>query len=246
MRASQEIMNERIDAAVGRIDSVARLMLTRMGISPDEIEPHSGPTAEQARLKEDDARAREHEVELEEMKDEMRRLRAALDAERAASVARGVERRPYPQHMSEVREWFDATLSGRVHIVSKAWKSMRKSSNEYPPHAVERMCRALELLGGPGLGMHCGDEDSKKPWADGLSELRMDLSFDSTTTSGPVGRTERTITYQGEKLFMNRHLRGTESGHNDRDLLRIYYVHHSDTNQIVVGHLPTHLTTAAS
>jgi len=246
MRVSQEIMNERIDAAVGRIDSVARLMLTRMGISADEIEPHTGPTAEQARLKEDDARTREHEIELEEMKDEMRRLRAALDAERAASVARGVERRPYPQHMSEVREWFDATLSGRVHIVSKAWKSMRKSSNEYPPHAVERMCKALELLAGPGLDMHCGDPETKRLWTEGLAELRLDQSYDNTSTSGPVGKSERTITYQSEKLFMNRHLRGSESGHNDRDLLRIYYVHHSETNQIVVGHLPSHLTTAAS
>ena len=246
MGETQSIMNDRIDAAVNRMESVARMMLTRMGISADELDPHVGPTAEQSRLREDDARAREHEIEVEEMKDEMRRLRAALDAQRSASVARGVQPRPYPQHMSEVREWFDATLSGRIHIVSKAWKSMRKSSNEYPAHAVERMCRALELLAGPGLDMHSGDQAAKERWIGGLQELRLDQSYDNTSTSGPVGKTERTVTYQGEKLFMNRHLRGTESGHNDRDLLRIYYLHHAETNQIVVGHLPTHLTTAAS
>jgi hypothetical protein len=246
MGETQSVMNDRIDAAVSRMHSIGTMLLTRMGIPLDELEPHVGPTAEQSRLREDDARKREHEIEMEEMKDEMRRLRAALDAERAASAARGVEARPYPQHMSEVREWFDATLSGRVHIVSKAWKSMRKLSNEYPAHAVERMCRALELLGGPGLDMHCGDQEEKRRWTEGLAELRLDQSYDSPSTSGPVGRTERTITYQGEKMFMNRHLRGSESGHNDRDLLRIYYVHHSETNQIVVGHLPSHLTTAAS
>lgn len=246
MGETQSIMNDRIDAAVNRMETVARMMLTRMGISADELDPHVGPTAEQSRLREDDARAREHEIEVEEMKDEMRRLRAALETQRSASVARGVQPRPYPQHMSEVREWFDATLSGRIHIVSKAWKSMRKSSNEYPAHAVERMCRALELLAGPGLDMHCGDQSAKERWISGLQELRLDQSYDNTSTSGPVGKTERTVTYQGEKLFMNRHLRGTESGHNDRDLLRIYYLHHAETNQIVVGHLPSHLTTAAS
>lgn len=246
MGETQSVMNDRIDAAVNRMQAIGTMLLTRMGITVDELEPHIGPTAEQSRLREDDAKAREHEIELEEMKDEMRRLRAALDAERAASTARGVEARPYPQHISEVRDWFDATLSGRVHIVSKAWKTMRKLSNVYPPHAVERMCRALELLGGAGLNMHCGDQEEKKRWSEGLAALRLDQSYDSPSTSGPVGRTERTVTYQSEKLFMNRHLRGSESGHNDRDLLRIYYVHHSETNQIVVGHLPTHLTTAAS
>lgn len=186
------------------------------------------------------------EAERDEVIAENASLRAALSAARDA-LARGSapDPVPYPRSFDDVEEWARDTLTGRLYLMPRAARSMHKIAKSAPPEAVERACRALELLAGAYVDQKHGRAGAKEAWDEGLATLRLQQRS-QTLVGGSNSENERVISYQGERLLLDKHLRGSESLYNDPRLIRIYYCYHEQTGQVIVGHLPTHLTTSDS
>ena len=79
-----------------------------------------------------------------------------------------------------------------------------------------------------------------------MQELRLQ---DKKQTKIGVGARpgEYHFTHEGVTYLMDKHLRGAESLHNDHTrLLRIYYTWDEEQRRVLIGHMPTHLTTRDS
>lgn len=167
-------------------------------------------------------------------------LRAALSAQERAPGAQP-PKMTFPETLSDLEPWAERHLVGRVHIMPRAYRVMRKTVYT----DVERACRALLLLAGPYLDAKHGIDGSYQQFQDGLNELRL-IDKPQASTGGATVDAEYYVSYHGERLFLDKHLRGKESRYNNEKMLRIYYHYHEATDQVLIGHMPSHLTTMAS
>lgn len=186
------------------------------------------------------------EEERDEAMNEREKLRNALEALRRTSPASSMGTQPYPDSLADLEPWADQHLVGRVVILPRAYRAMRRVKYK----DMERLCRTLELLSGPYIDMKQGVAGAKDAWEEGLKQLRLDIKKQSLNGAS-ANEGEYYFRYQGEKLLLDRHIRGVEKRHNDEaHLLRIYFHYHSDprtgAGRVLIGHMPTHLTTSDS
>lgn len=168
-------------------------------------------------------------------------LRAALQAQAQARADTTVAHvMTFPSSLADLEPWAAQHLLGRVYILPRAYRAMRKAIYT----DTERACRALLLLAGPYHDAKNGIEGSLDRFNEGLKELRL-IDKPQQMVGGAIKSAEYFITYNGERLLLDKHIRGKDSRFNDDKVLRIYYHYHAATNQILVGHMPSHLTTAA-
>src|SRR3546814_18823002 len=92
---------------------------------------------------------------------------------------------------------------------------------------TERACRALLLLAGPYHDARNGIEGSLDRFNEGLKELRL-IHKPQQTVGGAVKSAEYFISYNGERLLLDKHIRGKDSRFNDDKVLRIYYNYHAE------------------
>lgn len=167
-------------------------------------------------------------------------LRVALRAQSKSRVA-APPPRVFPSSLANLEPWANEHLLGRVYIMPRAYRTMRKVVFT----DVERACKALLLLAGPYLDSKHGIEGANQKFLDGLKELRL-IDKCQVAVGGGMRSSEFHISYHGERLFLDKHIRGKDSRYNDEKLLRIYYHYHEATDQVLIGHMPSHLTTEAS
>lgn len=166
-------------------------------------------------------------------------LRAALQAQTRSDVSRTLPM-TFPASLAELEPWAIQQLLGRVFIMPRAYRAMRKVVYT----DTERACRALLLLAGPYLDAKNGVDGANDRFLEGLKELKL-IDKPQQTIGGAIKVAEYYISYHGERIFLDKHIRGKDGRFNDDKLLRIYYHYHAATNQILIGHMPSHLTTAA-
>ena len=206
----------------------------------------------------DDAEIEALRQELKAERETLNELLDEADAERRAAVAQvqtlrqalNDQRRQahakkapdYPKDLSGLSDWLDRNVLPNVVITSKAWRNMRKVDYR----DMERLCETLKLLDGTYIDMRAGEDGAREEWEAGLERLR--LQDRKQTKMGVAAREgDYHFRHQGEVYQMDRHLRGTESIFNDHSrLLRIYYHYNQDERLVLIGHLPTHLTTKDS
>src|SRR3546814_3362648 len=80
---------------------------------------------------------------------------------------------------------------------------------------TERAWRALLLLAGPYHDARNGIEGSLDRFNEGLKELRL-IHKPQQTVGGAVKSAEYFISYNGERLLLDKHIRGKDSRFNDR------------------------------
>ena len=167
-------------------------------------------------------------------------LRQALNERRRASYHDG--QTSYPDDLSGLHDWLESNLLPNVIIVPKAWRQMRRV--RYTD--MERLCQTLQLLDGAYTDMRAGEDGARERWEQGLMDLRLE-SKNQTKMGGGTKATDYQFQYDGQDYIMDRHIRGTESlyGQTDR-LLRIYFHYDKNKQQVLIGHMPTHLTTPSS
>lgn len=171
---------------------------------------------------------------------ETARLRQALNQRRRADA---VVQEEWPRELSGLSEWLDRNVLPNVVITSKAWRAMRHV--RYTD--MERLCRTLQLLDGAYVDMRAGEEGAKQRWDDGLKELRLENKKQSEMGKSVRGGHEYSFTHEGSSWTMDFHIRGTESLFNNTErLLRIYFAFDKEQGRVLIGHLPTHLTTVDS
>lgn len=206
----------------------------------------------------DDAEIEALRQELKAERETLNELLDEADAEKRAAVAQvqtlrqalNDQRRQahtkktpdYPKDLSGLSDWLDRNVLPNVVITSKAWRNMRKVDYR----DMERLCETLKLLDGTYIDMRAGENGAREEWEAGLERLR--LQDRKQTKMGVAAREgDYHFRHQGEVYMMDRHLRGTESIFNDHSrLLRIYYHYNPDERLVLIGHMPTHLTTKDS
>ncbi|MAM83408.1 MAG: hypothetical protein CL472_01860, partial [Acidobacteria bacterium] len=166
-------------------------------------------------------------------------LRQALNDQRR--LAYGKAAPEYPESLSGLSEWLERNVLPNVVITSKAWRSMRKVDYR----DMERLCETLKLLDTAYFDMRAGEDGAREAWEAGMQELR--LQDKKQARHGGAKQDEYVTTHEGQTYFMDKHLRGAESLYNDHTrLLRIYYTWDEEQRRVIIGHMPTHLTTKAS
>ena len=185
--------------------------------------------------------------EAEYYKQENIALRARLDALRAHLIRQNGESPdteiPIPDSYKVMGEWVKEHLAGRLVLLPRAERAASKA--EYTE--VGMVYRALLILANEyrDSRMVTGTD---KAFRDALAQYGMDFSGsidkcragqegDAYYVNYPIGTSQR--------VFLQFHLeRGNR--HENRYCMRIYFFWDDDTNQVVVGWLPSHLSNRIS
>lgn len=157
----------------------------------------------------------------------------------ALAVPGTVEPEPRVWRLDEMDEW--ACLNeDRIVILPRALASARRSPYERPKAVYE----ALELLAHTYRLTKLGqlDRHELKAHADRLT-LSIGGSVDKSN-AGEAGD-EYYVRWCGRRRFLDQHL-GKGSARDPRFVLRIYFTWDEEAGKVIVGWLPSHLTTGRS
>lgn len=190
----------------------------------------------------DAARAElEHsQAQLREQEDELRRLRAKLREMRSLPWVAGeratedTDESDYPDTLDNLEGWAGA-LSGRLTILPRAFNGAKKSIYERP----ELVFTGLEFLAGAYRDYRLGQLSlAEMEKALNATSLRIAGSI-SLSAAGAQGESYF-VAWNGRRRFLDLHLlRG--GGRDERYCMRIYFFWDDETQQCVVGWLPSHL-----
>jgi hypothetical protein len=257
------LTNQAIDATVVNVDLESRLpgfgkvrdwVLARR---LDAARKEKAPEALQLQLYEESNRSLEEalrsrevdiealrmaQLELEEARDGALRISRGLRAriaflEHALSTRNVAEPVEYPESYEELDEWAGRHLGDRLVLLSRAARAAKKAEFE----DLRLVCDALQLLAGPYRDMKLGT--AGKPAFDQVCTalgLELSLSGESSMVQYP---NEYFVNFGGQRRALELHLKKGVS-REARNCLRIYFFWDDDAEQVVVGHLPGHLTTA--
>jgi len=241
-----------VTSLVGRMDDmiVARAIPAAVAAVAPAAVASATSEAEMQRLREELKAERDASNELLTEADaqrtaalaEVSALRRALNDRRRKSHA-GAAQDAWPADLSGLADWLERNVLPNVVVTAKAYREMRK----VPFTDMERLCRTLQLLDGPYVDMRAGEEGAKDRWDEGLKELRLQQKKQTRMGKGIRGGNEYAFEHEGVRWEMDYHIRGNESLYNEHErLLRIYYAYDKDEGRVLIGHMPTHLTTIDS
>jgi len=215
----------------------------------DEIEALNAKIEEAAKdVEEFDALASQYKQEAERSARDNRSLQSQNDMLRAAiseKTGRSADEAiPIPQDYADMADWIEYHLTGRLILHPRAIQGIKKAAYEDVPLVYQ----ALLLLADAYRSMRLGNGDSKKAWEEGLKKL--ELRFGGSITKERAGEHGNTYFVQyplgtNQRQFLEFHLR-KGSTKDDRYCLGIYFFWDDDTQQVVVGWLPSHLDTRAT
>jgi len=174
--------------------------------------------------------------------EENKRLRAALDAARAALMAKTGEdpddAAERPQRYEDIPTWVTKVLAGRLILHPRAENALKKAQYEDVGLVVE----ALLLLAREYRDARIGGGSLKDFEAKAAAlHLRFSGSIEKSR-AGQEGE-EYFVAYpfgSSHRRFLECHLRKGSST-DPRRCLAIYFFWDDDTRQVVVGWLPSHL-----
>lgn len=168
-------------------------------------------------------------------------LRSAISGKSGKSADAGIS---IPDNYQDMADWVEENLTGRLMLHPRALQGIKKAAYE----DVSTVYKSLLLLAGEYRNMRLGHEGAMKAWEDGLGH--MDLRFGGSITKERAG--EHGMTYfvkyplgGSQNQFIEFHLR-KGSTKDDRYCMGIYFFWDEDTQQVVVGWLPSHLDTRAT
>ena len=186
-------------------------------------------------------------AEAENYKQENAALRLQLDALRA-HLQRQTGEAPdaeieIPDNYKVMGEWVKEHLAGRLVLLPRAERAASKA--EYTD--VAAVYRALLILANEyrDSRMGVGTDDAFRQalaeygmnFSGSIDRMRAGEEGDAYFVNYPIGSSQR--------AFLQYHIvRGTR--HEDRYCMRIYFFWDEDTNQVVVGWLPSHLSNRIS
>lgn len=169
--------------------------------------------------------------EVRNLRDRVEHLMQALNAKGRQDEV------PIPDSFDDLDVWAGKHLAGAVHLLNRAVRAARKSEFAEPEIAY----RALVVLRDYYVPMRKGQVTQ----AEYLAELAKFGLEDSASFAGArAGQygDEYFVTYENRRRELDRHLKGSNS-RDERFGFRLYYFWDDQNSQVVVGWLPTHLTT---
>lgn len=216
-------------------------------LASDEIKQLEGRAEEEKRTFEGLLAEAEKERDAalssaEGARSEAANLRArVLHLEHALSKEEPDELTRIPSSLDELGEWARVNLSGSVVLLNRALRAAKKSEFENSELAYN----ALLVLRDCYVPMRCGGDGLRNEYARRLEELGLEESASFTGARAREQGDEYFVDYAGRRRELDRHLKGSNS-RDSRFGFRLYFFWDDDTQQVVVGSLPTHLSTRAS
>lgn len=189
----------------------------------------------------DDAIAATRERDLH--KEESARLRMHNDALRAALSAKSGQAADatleIPRTYEVLPEWVERNLVGRLILHPRAKRGLRDADYEEP----ELVYRALLLLANEFRAMRRGDPTAKPQLETRISELGLHLTRSIAPARAGQQGDEYFAKYplgSDKTAFFELHLRKGNSK-KTQYCLAIYFFWDEETEQVVIGWLPSHL-----
>lgn len=139
----------------------------------------------------------------------------------------------YPHTLDQVAEWTLEQYPGRLVLLNRAARAAKKS----PFNEPELVYRCLDRL----ARQYVEARRSGSP----IEALFEDLGVGLERTGDPnrlsQWKEKYFVPHRGTNQFLEWHLK-RGSDHNEANTLRIYFFYDEDDEQVIVGHLPGHLT----
>ena len=139
----------------------------------------------------------------------------------------------FPNALEELDEWALANYPGRLVLLNRAARTAKKSPFTEP----SLVYRCLDRLARQYV-------DARRA-GNAVDTLFEDLSVSLERTGDPnrlsQWKEKYFVPHRGANRFLESHLK-RGSDHNEANTLRIYFFYDEDDEQVIVGHLPSHLT----
>ena len=220
----------------------------RLKLVEDEFAKHQSETEELVEYY--DSQVREAERQRDEIKSErdsekqivynlQTRIRYLEYTINQSGIEQGEQ---IPSTLDNFRDWCSQHLSGKVEVHNRAIRGVKKSVYE----DVKLIYDALLLLRDFYVPLKReGGQDIQSKYKEKLAELGLEETQTSSgITAGEQGDTYF-VKFQNRSCLLDRHL--TKGASRDpRWCFRLYFFWHEDTEQVVVGWLPSHLENRAS
>lgn len=182
--------------------------------------------------------------ERDTYKEENRQLRFHVDALRQTLSERTGGKSeteiPIPDSYEEMQDWVNQHLIGRLVLHSRALRGLKDAAYE----DVALVYKGLLALANEYRNQCLGRDGANEKFKDKCEELGLRFARSiSRERAGEQGDEYfvRYPTASASKLFLEWHLRkGTTK--DERHCLAIYFFWHDNTQQVVVGWLPSHLS----
>jgi hypothetical protein len=180
---------------------------------------------------------------LEQQAAETSGLRARVAHLLSALEAKGTaEDIPIPVTFDDLEEWCRTYLPGNIVVLPRALRAAKKADFQEPALAY----KALLLLRNEYVMLRTeGGPMVMKGWQDGLVQLGLEerptFSGDRAGEEGD----EYKVLWGKRKRLLDRHLKGCNS-REERYCFRLYYFWDDESQQVVVGSFPAHLSTRES
>ena len=154
-----------------------------------------------------------------------------------------------PDGYSELPAWIDEYFADRIFLLSRAKRALKGAVFE--DRKLVYAC--VQLLAEEYWQLRTATteeyEDRKRTYADKMAKLGVDEEASISPSRLGEHREQYTVSYtvgQSARQILDRHLRGGSSTKEDRHCLRIYFFWDDEKQQVVIGHLPSHLDTRAT
>lgn len=146
----------------------------------------------------------------------------------------------YPDTWDDLETWVDLFGDGRIVLHPSAAKAARASPFADIPLAY----KAMELLVTRYVPMRTRDPEDDQPrveFEQALVELGLECSPVGTAVDNRRYRQEYRRIHEGKKITLDMHLK-KGGGFDPATLFRLYFHYCEQTQRVIVGHLPGHLT----
>jgi hypothetical protein len=244
--ARQEIARLRIDAARERGQSDSDLL----ALAEEEIDKLRKALDDQKLTSDGLLAAADEEVEL---------LRSGLQREQAQVQhlkqrveglksrlrdvdGREADRPAIPETLDDFEEWCGRELSDAVVVLNRAYRGAKKSEYE----DIDLIYNAMLLLRDHYVPMRRnGGTNLRDAFDARASTLGIELSRSFYGAGYGEHDEEYTVDYRGRKRLLDLHLK-KGNAREPRHCFRLYFFWDDEEEQVVVGWLPSHLTTRAT
>ena len=147
-----------------------------------------------------------------------------------------------PDNLDEFEKWCDETLSGFVEVHNRAFRAV-KGSLYRDPSLIFKALLVLRDYYVPMRQRQEGEDHLKEKFEKECQKLGiMEAQSIDKSRKGEEGDAYH-VKYLGEPRFLDRHLKNKGSSRDPSRCFRLYFFWDDENRQVVVGWLPSHLST---
>jgi hypothetical protein len=153
--------------------------------------------------------------------------------------------REYPTSYDALSSWVETHYEGRIVLTKKAAKAAMSVRSE--PHIVAKVYEALDLLANEYIESKQGDPEARSRYLDRLANTQLQISHVGEAVNNHRYASEYSATVGNRRYLCDMHVRefGGTDFHPERQL-RVYFAWDESNGRVVIGHLPSHLTSTHS